>query len=109
MKNTFLNRVSAERRVLTVVNSKFRGRLQLAGLSEAALLQWQGVVGDRVAEDVLLLLLELAEQCQLLSDRSNETFSAMEEAQAARIGAQLEALSLALQVPRTVTAGVPSN
>ena len=96
MKNTFLNRVSAERKVLKAVNTKFSGKQQLAGLSQAALFRWQSVVGqDRVA-DLLPLLTDLAEKCQRLSDRSNETFMPIEEEQAIKIHVQLEALNLEL-------------
>ncbi len=49
MKNTFLNRVSAERKVLKVVNTLFPGNLQLAGLSQAALRRWESAVGQCVA------------------------------------------------------------
>jgi hypothetical protein len=97
MSNTFLNRVSAERKVLTVVNRIFTGSQQLAGLSQAAISRWQSVVGQNRVEGILPLLTDLAEQCQRLSDRSNETFMTVEEAQAARIEKQLEILSRELR------------
>lgn len=96
MKNTFLNRVSAERRVLKAVNTIFSGKQQLAGLSQAALLRWESVVGQSRAADVLPLLTELAEQCQRLSDRSNETFLPVEKEQAIKINEQLDILTLEL-------------
>jgi hypothetical protein len=96
MKNTFLNRVSAERKVLKVVNASFKGSLQLAGLSQAALLRWESVVGHSRVANVLPLLTGLAEQCQRLSDRSNETFMPIEEEQANKITEQLEVLALEL-------------
>lgn len=92
MTNTFLNRVSAERRVLTAVNRNFSGPQQLAGLSQAALFRWQSAVGQNRVDGILPLLTDLAEQCQRLSDRSNETFMPVEEAQAVRIEEQLDVL-----------------
>ncbi len=64
MKNTFLNRVSAERKVLKIVNTLFSGNLQLAGLSQAALLRWESAVGKNRVANVLPLLTDLAEHCQ---------------------------------------------
>ncbi|MCF5718886.1 hypothetical protein K3H30_14375 [Aeromonas veronii] len=96
MKNTFLNRVSAERKVLKIVNTLFSGNLQLAGLSQAALLRWESAVGKNRVANVLPLLTDLAEQCQRLSDRSNETFMPIEEMQAIKIAEQLEVLALEL-------------
>ena len=96
MKNTFLNRVSAERKVLKIVNTLFSGNLQLAGLSQAALLRWESAVGQSRVANVLPLLTDLAEQCQRLSDRSNETFMPIEEMQAIKIAEQLEVLALEL-------------
>lgn len=96
MKNTFLNRVSAERKVLKVVNTLFSGNLQLAGLSQAALLRWESAAGQSRVVNVLPLLRDLAEQCQRLSDRSNETFMPIEEEQALKIAEQLEVLALEL-------------
>jgi len=93
MKNTFLNRVSAERKVLKAVNAVFSGNQQLAGLSQAALLRWESVVGQSRVADILPLLTVLAEQCQRLSDRSNETFMPVEKEQAIKISEQLELLT----------------
>ncbi|MCO5095663.1 MAG: hypothetical protein M9960_10790 [Xanthomonadaceae bacterium] len=96
MKNTFLNRVSAERKVLKAVNALFSGNQQLAGLSQAALFRWESAVGHSRVADVLPLLTALAEQCQRLSDRSNETFMPLERDQAIKISEQLEVLTLEL-------------
>lgn len=92
MTNTFLNRVSAERKVLKTVNGKFSSEQQLAGLSHAALFRWQSVVGQNRAAGVVPLLTDLAEKCQRLSDRSNETFMPVEKAQAVQIEELIEAL-----------------
>lgn len=93
MKNTFLTRVSAERKVLKVVNIFFPGELQLAGLSRAALSRWESVAGRSRVAKVLPLLKDLAEQCQRLSDRSNETFMTVDNEQANTITKQLEVLA----------------
>lgn len=74
MTNTFLNRVAAERRVLSVVNGRFSRVDQLTGLSRAAIAKWCASVGLERAVSIKPILLALAEKCQRLSDRSNETF-----------------------------------
>lgn len=74
MTNTFLNRVSAERRVLAVVNAKTPKARQLTGLSRAAIQQWQVKVGFEQTADAFPELMKIAELCQRLSDRSHETF-----------------------------------
>lgn len=97
MTNTFLNRVSAERRVLTTVNRCFSGVEELTGLSRAAILRWQTAVGFHAESQVVPLLFDLAEQCQRLSDRSNETFLPLEGAQAKKTEEQLGELKQELQ------------
>lgn len=74
MTNSFLNKVSAERRVLSVVNARTSGQLQLTGLSSAAIEMWRRKVGSELTADVVTPLTLLADLCQLLSDRSHETF-----------------------------------
>lgn len=100
MKNTFLDRVSAERKVLKAVNASFTANQQLAGLSQAALLRWEAAVGSSRAADLLPLLTALAEKCQRLSDRSNETFMPVERDRAIEISRQLEVLTLELSKSR---------
>ena len=97
MTNTFLNRVSAERRVLSVVNECFSPEQELAGLSQAAISRWQTTVGFDRTSSILPLLISLAEQCQRLSDRSNETFIPIERIQAERIEEQLVVLQFEMQ------------
>ena len=74
MTNSFLNKVSAERSVLSVVNARTSGRHQLTGLSSAAIDLWRRKVGSEITTDVVKPLIALADLCQLLSDRSHETF-----------------------------------
>lgn len=96
MSNTFLNRVAAERKVLKAVNDQFPGDEQLAGLSHAAIFRWQSEVGQSRVANLVPLLTELAEKCQRLSDRSNETFMPVELEQAINIEVQLETLKCEL-------------
>src|SRR6266567_1968979 len=72
--NTFLNKVDAEREVLRVVNEVTPRQKQLAGLSAAAISNWQ--IRNEIPHDhgCISLLTELADTCQTLSDRSNENF-----------------------------------
>ena len=72
--NTFLNKVEAEREVLRVVNEVTSGEKQLAGLSAAAIATWQMRNGIPREHGCVSLLLDLADTCQSLSDRSNENF-----------------------------------
>jgi len=74
MTNSFLNKVSAERSVLSVVNARTSGIRQLTGLSSAAIDLWRRKVGSEITADVVAPLIALADLCQLLSDRSHETF-----------------------------------
>lgn len=92
MKNTFLNRVTAERRVLSVVNGFFSNKYQLTGLSNASIKNWSNKVKIQSSSSIYLLLISLSEKCQRLSDRSNETFQAIEIEQMKNIESQLKEL-----------------
>lgn len=92
MKNAFINRVSAERRVLSVVNESLSRSQQLTGLSTAAISRWRAIVGLERTGSVSHILFAVAEQCQRLSDRSNETFMPIEEADSEKIVKQLVVL-----------------
>jgi hypothetical protein len=94
--NSFLNKVSAERRVLSLVNARFRGKDQLAGLSEASINLWQRNVGGQVSKDIVEPLLALAEVCQCLSDRSHESFRPLNPAVEDRLESTIGALYAAL-------------
>lgn len=89
MTNTFLNRVSAERSVLSLVNRRLSRAKQLTGLSRAAILRWRGNVGFERTASINPILLSVAEQCQRLSDRSNETFHPIDQPQVESIERQL--------------------
>jgi hypothetical protein len=89
MTNTFLNRVSAERRVLSVVNKRLSRVNQLTGLSRASISLWRANVGRDRTASINPILISVAEQCQRLSDRSNETFLPMDQIETDKIEAQL--------------------
>lgn len=78
MTNTFLNKVQAERRVLSIVNRRWGVDRQLAGLSSGAIDDWQRRVTMSHVADIVATLRSLGEACQALSDRSHETFKSTE-------------------------------
>jgi hypothetical protein len=67
--------------VLAVVNERLPSSQQLTGLSRAAISKWRAVIGIERTRSINPILESVAEQCQRLSDRSNETFSALEAAE----------------------------
>ena len=100
MTNSFLNKVTAERRVLSVVNAKTSGNKQLTGLSSAAIEMWRVKVGTEATKDIVEPLVTLADLCQLLSDRSHETFQPLDPSFAAEIESNLCILRAAIaQLP----------
>lgn len=102
MTNSFLNKVSAERRVLSVVNARTRGKRQLTGLSSSAIDLWRRKVGSEITADVTAQLIALAELCQLLSDRSHETFQPIDISLSEKIEIQMSIL-------RDTIAKIPSS
>jgi hypothetical protein len=78
MKNTFLNKVMAERAVLSIVNNYTSGGKQLSGLSWIAIDAWQRANGSVGTNPVINELKEISDLCQRLSDRSHETFEAFD-------------------------------
>lgn len=92
MNNSFLNKVSAERKVLKIVNAWTPGRLQLTGLSSAAIALWSNKVGHEDTKDIIDPLKILAELCQCLSDRSHETFQPIDSSLASKIETNLISL-----------------
>lgn len=101
MSNSFLNKVTAERSVLSVVNARTSGKRQLAGLSSAAIELWRRKVGTEATKDVVGPLVILADLCQRLSDRSHETFQPLDPSFAATIESNLCILRTAVaQLPR---------
>jgi hypothetical protein len=74
MNRSFLSKVSAERKVLSIVNRYTPGRKQLAGLSATAIEAWHRGAERPAMEAVVRELRALSDSCQRLSDRSHETF-----------------------------------
>jgi hypothetical protein len=70
MKNTFLNKVMAERAVLSIVNNYTSGGKQLSGLSWIAIDAWQRANGSVGTNPVINELKEISDLCQRLSDPS---------------------------------------
>lgn len=101
MPNSFLNKVSAERRVLSVINTHFRGKEQLAGLSKSAINLWQRRVGASATHEVIEALTVLADVCQSLSDRSNESFTRLNPEVEKRLETELVALGAAVHQLQT--------
>ncbi|PTQ64633.1 hypothetical protein C8R26_1644 [Nitrosomonas oligotropha] len=97
MTNSFLNKVSAERRVLSVVNAKTSGSRQLTGLSLAAIDLWRRKVGSEITADVATPLIALADLCQLLSDRSHETFQSIDISLSEKIESHMSNLRAAIE------------
>lgn len=97
MTNSFLSKVSAERRVLSVVNARTPGSRQLTGLSSAAVDLWRRKVGSEIAADVVTPLIALADLCQLLSDRSHETFQPVDISLSERIESHMSILRAAVE------------
>lgn len=89
MTNSFLNKVTAERSVLSIVNARTPGKRQLTGLSSAAINLWCRKVGIEVTKDVVGPLVTLADLCQRLSDRSHETFQSIDPSFAEKIESHL--------------------
>ena len=89
MTNSFQNKVTAERSVLSVVNGRTTGKRQLTGLSSAAIELWRRKVGTEATKDVVEPLITLADLCQRLSDKSHETFQPIEPSLAVTIESNL--------------------
>jgi hypothetical protein len=92
--NTFIRKVSVERMVLGVVNAITPGSRQLAGLSAAAIEAWRRGADVPAAEETSRRLLRIAALCQLLSDRSHESFHSLDPALMEKIDGELADLKL---------------
>lgn len=98
MNNSFINRVSAERRALAVINEKMPYSKQLTGLSRPAIHEWRTRVGFEHTKDISLKIIKVAELCQSLSDRSHETFFPVDASIAIEIGVHIENLRLSMAI-----------
>ena len=97
MKNSFVNRVSAERAILRVVNGHYGRARQLSGLSWVAIENWRDNVNLPASCELVNELKALSDECQRLSDRSHETFSELDDEINGRIMKRLELLETAIQ------------
>lgn len=96
MTNSFLNKVSAERKIISFVNQVTKGRLQLTGLSTLAISSWHEKNSPIISSEAVQCLLSLSDLCQRLSDRSHETFESLDEALGDSIEKKILDLKLAL-------------
>ncbi len=92
MNNSFVRKVTAERKVLSVINTVTPGGQQLAGLSMAAIESWRRAADIEQADDLARILLRIAGLCQRLSDRSHETFQTLEPNLMKKIDSELAEL-----------------
>lgn len=72
--NTFIRKVDAERKVLSIINIYTKGKGQLTGLSSAAINNWSLFHKVSGESSIFLSINLLADLCNSLSDRSNENF-----------------------------------
>jgi hypothetical protein len=91
--NSFLRKVEAERQVLSIVNHHTKGKGQLTGLSNASIKNWCSFHGIEENNQVLISLLNLADLCNSLSDRSNENFTQIPTERMVKIKAEKLVLS----------------
>jgi hypothetical protein len=92
MSNSFVNKVSVERKIISAINTCTPGARQLTGLSSAAIEVWRRNAGTEATEEIVERLTALAELCQRLSDRSHETFQPVDSCLAENIEIGLTSL-----------------
>jgi hypothetical protein len=91
--NRFLERIDFERKVLKLINNKFKTN-ELVGLTQLAIHRWaQNVVGF---DDVLNGLLDLSANVSLLNERSGERFTVEYELNSRECEAKLTSLTIML-------------
>ncbi|MFZ6675022.1 hypothetical protein [Undibacterium sp. Xuan67W] len=78
MTNTFINKVSAERKILTIVNTKISDGTELTGLTKYAIDAWTKKMNFPAESNIALTLNTLGMLCQRLSDRSQESFHSLD-------------------------------
>lgn len=101
MNNTFVRKVAAERKILTVINALTPGARQLTGLSSSAIEAWRRKAALDNTDQIVAKLLRLAALCQRLSDRSNETFQLLDPMLIQKIDAELRELKTVASVCTT--------
>jgi hypothetical protein len=96
MTNTFIRKVTAERKVLGIVNAITPGSQQLAGLSAAAIDVWRRQALTPGVDYIAQRLLKISSLCQLLSDRSHESLQSLDPILIGKIDAELVELKGAM-------------
>lgn len=96
-QNSFVNKVTAERAVLKVINEITSNEKQLCGLSTVAIEAWVLANARSSCDPLATELRELSGLCQRLSDRSHETFDPLDETIAVAVTARVEGLSKKLE------------
>jgi hypothetical protein len=102
VNNTFIRKVNAERRILTVINYLTPGHRQLTGLSSPAIESWRRIAGIEGADRIANRLLEIGVLCQCLSDRSNESFQSLDPTLVAQINQKLRELAAEAEVDAAI-------
>jgi hypothetical protein len=92
VNNTFVRKIDAERKILAVVNSLTPGKRQLTGLSAAAIDSWRRLALLPQVDELARRLLKVGTLCQLLSDRSHESFDSLDPGLMEKIDAEVATL-----------------
>jgi len=98
LSNTFLSRVVAERAALALVNRRLAGKNRLSGLSLAAIERWRGKVSLPATHNVVQALMRLSEVAQLLSNKSNESFTPLTAEMKAKLDKLMNELAASVDV-----------
>ena len=98
MSNTFLSKVVAERAALALVNRRLAGKNRLSGLSLAAIERWRDKVSLPATHNVVQALMRLSEVAQLLSNKSNESFTPLTAEMKAKLDKLMNELAASVDV-----------
>lgn len=79
MSEKFLNKVTAERAVLSAVNNHYTYLQELEGLTSIAIKAWAAKNKIEDSDDRVITLISLSELCHKMSDRSQESFKSIDE------------------------------
>ena len=79
MSKKFLNKVTAERAVLSALNGQYPELNQLEGLTSIAIRSWYVKNNIFDTDKRVITLLALSDLCHKMSDRSQESFESIDE------------------------------
>ncbi len=79
MSKKFLNKVTAERAVLSAVNNHYKELVELDGLTRISIKSWAAINKIEDTDNRVHTLLSLSELCHKMSDRSQESFESIDE------------------------------